>query len=1099
VTAPRSGLVAVLFTDLVGSTELMSRLGDRAFDELRRRHFSALANAVAAHGGEEVKNTGDGLMAVFPSAADAVEAAVAMQQAAARQARATPVTIRVGVAVGDATFEDGDYFGTPVVEAARLVAAAEPGKILTTQIARALAGARCSATFIDRGLLELKGLPEPVAVCEVCWQPAGSSVPMPALLTGVGRIFVGRDAELERLGQLWKEAVAGERRVVFLAGEPGAGKTRLAAEMASRAHDEGGAVLAGRCDEDLGVPYQPFVEALRHFVDHTAPAELGERLGRYGGELTRLRPELAELVPGLPTPLRSDPETERYRLFDAVAAWLGAVSAEKPVLLALDDLHWAAKPTLLLVRHVLRFPDPLRLLVVVTYRDTDIGRGHPLTELLADLRRDGGVERFSVGGLDRAAVGEFMEAAAGHPLADQEGEAFVGAVWEETEGNPFFVTEVVRHLSETGRIERRDGRWVSTVPVEDLGIPEGVRDVVGRRLSRLSDEVNEVLRVASVVGAEFDSGVVGVAGRFGEDVVASALERAVAARLLAEVPGVAGRYRFPHTLVRGTLYDEVTTARRVLMHRHVAEAIEAIHAERIDDHLSALAHHWARASAPAADTARAVAYATRAGDRALAQLAHDEAVAYYVQALQLLDASAQGDGEATRLDLLIRLGDAQRRAGDPAHRQTLLDAAHLAQARHDPVGLTRAALANSRGILWAAGGVVDTERVAVLEAALEATSAESSEARARLLANLSLELVFAKDPQRCRELSDTALSVARRLNDPSTLAHVLIARYYAVANPATLDHRLTDTAELLAVAVSLQDPLAVLRAWQLRFRAAMESGDGAEADRCLAAQEELTAQLHQPEPRWLTLVNRTGRALCLGRIDEAERLAADTYELGRTGGQADALLYYEVFHRYAILLEADRLGELEERFRDWARRFSHLPLLHAMLARLYGELDRPADAEEVFGQLAHEGFDAFPFDVTWSRAITDAAAVCAYLGDRPRAAVLHDLLAAVPEQVVLIASGVITGSFSHYLGMLATVLGRFDEAQARFEAAAQTQLRLGSPAWLARTRLEWARMLLTRRAPGDTERARELLGQALGSAREFGLANVERRTVELLR
>src|SRR5206468_11707404 len=172
------------------------------------------------------------------------------------------------------------------------------GQILSTAVVRMLAGSRCSATFADHGPLELKGLPEPVAVCEVDWQPAGSSVPMPSLLTDVGRIFVGRDAELERLGQLWKEVAAGERRVALLAGEPGVGKTRLAAELAGRIHEEGGVVLAGRCDEDLGVPYQPFVEALRHFVDHAEPDSLGDGLGRYGGELARLLPELSERVPG---------------------------------------------------------------------------------------------------------------------------------------------------------------------------------------------------------------------------------------------------------------------------------------------------------------------------------------------------------------------------------------------------------------------------------------------------------------------------------------------------------------------------------------------------------------------------------------------------------------------------------------------------------------------------------------------------------------------------------------------------------------------------------------------------------------------------------
>src|SRR2546426_2965720 len=214
--------------------------------------------------------------------------------------------------------------------------------------------------------------------------------------------------------------------------------------------------MAVGCAEDGGVPYQPFVEAVRHSLGGSA--DVGARLGRYGGELARLLPELGQLVPGLPEPLRSDPETERYRLFDAVAAWLADVSAETPVLLVLDDLHWAAKPTLLLLRHVMRFPEALRLLVVATYRDSDVGRGHPLADLLADLPRLEAAERVPLTGLDVPAVLAFLEQAAGHDLGAEGGD-LARTVWRETEGNAFFVAELVRHLTEAAAFAQRDGRW----------------------------------------------------------------------------------------------------------------------------------------------------------------------------------------------------------------------------------------------------------------------------------------------------------------------------------------------------------------------------------------------------------------------------------------------------------------------------------------------------------------------------------------------------------------------------------------------------------------------------------------------------------------
>src|SRR5256885_8743964 len=359
--------------------------------------------------------------------------------------------------------------------------------------------------------------------------------------------------------------------------------------------------------------------------------------------------------------------------------------------------------------------------------------------LLAALRRDGRVEGLALAGLEAAGVAAFIETAAGHRLDDEEAQELFRVVWRETEGNPFFVAEFIRHLSESGAIGQRDGRWVINAAVDDLGIPEGIRDVVGRRLSRLAEATNRVLTTAAVVGLEFEPAVVKRAAGVGEDEFLAALEEATVARLLTEVAGA--RYRFGHALVRATLYDELTGARRVALHRRVAQAIESIHGRALDDHLPALAHHWARASAPAADTDRAINYAARAGDRALAQLAYDEAAAYYHQALELLAVAEGLPDDGRQVDLLIGPGEAQRRAGDPAHRETLLEAARLAADRGDADAQVRAVLANARGSYASKVGEVDDERVAALEAALAVARPDDSPTRARLLGALGLELL----------------------------------------------------------------------------------------------------------------------------------------------------------------------------------------------------------------------------------------------------------------------------------------------------------------------------------------------------------------------
>jgi class 3 adenylate cyclase len=1109
--ATSGGVVTFLFTDLVGSTALLDRLGEDAFDDLRRTHFSLLRQAVSDAGGHEVKNLGDGIMVAFASPVAALGAAIAIQRAVAEHNRSSAdraLSLRVGLQSGEATREESDFFGTAVVVAKRLCDQAPGGRIFAGELVAALVGSRGAYQFRPLGHLSLKGLATPVPAVEVDWQPVPSSVttdadaaspgppapvPLPRLLTGIGRVFVGRDGELERLRIAWKAAAGSGPRLVMVAGEPGVGKTRLTAALAAEVHAEGATVLAGRCDEDLGVPYQPFVHALRHLVDHTPGSHLSRRLGRYGGELTRLVPDLTERAPGLGAPLHADPETEQYRLFDAVAAWLDATAAEAPLLLVLDDLQWAAKPTLLLLRHIVRTGEH-RLLIVGTYRDTELSRTHPLSGLLADLRRDGEAERIALTGLDAAGVAAFLEQAAGNELSEDDWE-LARAIHGETEGNPFFVGEVVRHLVESGAVVRRDGRWVTEAPINELGIPEGVRDVVGRRLSRLSEAANQLLAIAAVVGLEFDPAVVEAAGGADEDTVAASLDEAVAARLVTPAGGV--HYRFAHALVRTTLYDELTPARRVILHRRTAEAIETIHAVRLDDYLPALTHHYSRATAPVATAEKAVGYARRAGDRALEQLAHDEAVAYYRQALELLEASEAPLDETQRTELLIALGEAQRRAGDTGHRETLLAAARLAASRADAAALARAALANSPGSKPAAFGVTDSDRVEVLEAAAAAVGNGDSATRARLLAILALELFHDADRRRRLALSDEALAIARRLGDPVTLAQVLVARPFAIGGPDTLGERLANTTELLDVAERLGDPVTAHRAWWLRFRVAVEVADRAEADRCLQAQQPLVAELGQPVFSWMTNLQRIAGHFRAGRIGEAEPLLYAAFDEGQRAGQADAALYFAI-HLFHLGYEQGRLAEFRGPLMEVFERPSQLPFVGATRAVVHCELGDLDAARAELEQLASVDFGDLQIEASWVVALCYCAVACAALDDRERAGALVRLLEPYADHVAVFAVGLGIGCVSHYLGLLTTTLGRLDEADVHFTNACAVHGRMDAPGWLARTHLEWGRVLLHRRQRSEEDRARELLGQAVSTARELGLTGVERRAVELL-
>lgn len=878
----------------------------------------------------------------------------------------------------------------------------------------------------------LSGPPEPGPAV------TGTRAAAPTLLAERGGVFVGRGGELARLASVWDAAGAPGARLVLIAGEPGVGKTRLAAELADRAtHDA--PVLAGRCDEDLGVPYQPFVEALRDHVARGTPATLRTGLGRWAGELTRLVPEIAEVLDDLDPPIRADPETERHRLFEAVASWLAAAGDGGRVLLLLDDLHWAPRPTLQLLRHVTRSPLTAAVVVVATYRDTETGRGHPLTALLADLRRQPGVERMHLDGLGEAAVAELLHGAAPDAPVDA---ALARTIHAETEGVPFFVIEVLRHLTETGSLRSPDAR----LHLEEAGLPDGVREVMGRRLTRLDPGTVEVLRIAAVVGAEFDPAVVRAAGGHDEDAVLDALEEAGAARLLVEVGGPVPRYRFAHALVRATVLDELTAARRAAWHRRIAVALEEVGPGASAEHLPALAGHWLRAGGGAAERAKARAYAVAAGERAADQLAHDEAVTWLRHAVDLLEPV----DDAERVGLLIALGEAQRRAGDVAHRQTLLAAAGHARALGDVEGLARAAIANSPGSKPSVFGITDRERVAVLEVAVDAVGPGDSPTRARLLAVLALELFHTGDRARRLELSDASLVIARHLDEPRVLADVLVARPFAIGGPDTLATRLAETAELVDLACRLGDPVAVHRAWWTRFRVAVEVGDVALADRCLDAQQELLTEVGQPTLEWMTGLQRVARALRRGDPD-AEALLERVAAAGRATGQPDVRLYHAI-QLFQLCRDQGRVADAEEVVRRVVAGSPELPSIHAALAVLCAESGRPGEAAGLVDRLAPPDLGDLPVEASTMVTWVLCADVAAHLADRVRAEQLVRVLSPYPDQIAVWAVGLGVGSVASRLGRLAGLLGDPEGARRHRARALEIEERAAAPTWLARTR-----------------------------------------------
>jgi predicted Ser/Thr protein kinase len=479
--------------------------------------------------------------------------------------------------------------------------------------------------------------------------------PSPLLGLAIGATgFLGRGRELAQMEQGWARATSGQRQLLLLGGEPGIGKTRLALEFARVRTASGATVLAGRCDEEALVPYQPFVEALGWYARVCPETDLRAQLAAIGGgaELGPLMPELLRRVPDLPTQPAMNPEGQRYRLFEAVAGLLAQASGVRPLLLVFDDLHWADKPTLLMLRHVMRVSNAAALCIVGTYRESELTRKHPLAELLSELRREPAVTRLSLRGLEEVQIKGLIDAFVGRDAPPR----LANMMAESTSGNPFFIGEMLRHLMETGVLTTfhpgSAGGPIASAAA--LGLPEGVKEVIGRRLSRLSEACNRTLGLAAVLGREFDVEILEALGDLPEDRLLDAIDEGVQAKLIAEAPVRAGRFSFVHALIRETLYGELTTTRRVRLHRRIGEAIERVAQGRSDPPLADLAYHFVQASS--ADVAdKAIDYATRAGDRAADTLAHEEAARFYEMALHSLEFKTPGpESEVRRSDLHAR-------------------------------------------------------------------------------------------------------------------------------------------------------------------------------------------------------------------------------------------------------------------------------------------------------------------------------------------------------------------------------------------------------------------------------------------------------------
>ncbi|HEY0189478.1 MAG TPA: BTAD domain-containing putative transcriptional regulator, partial [Kofleriaceae bacterium] len=908
-----------------------------------------------------------------------------------------------------------------------------------------------------------------------------------------GQPFVGRAAERAALDAALDRVGGGERLAVLLSGEPGIGKTRLAVELAGDAAARGFTPLAGRCDEDLGRSFQPFEEALGALADRLPDELLAAHAREHGDVLARLLPPLAERLRQLGAGAEAGGAdvaiagAGQYALFAAVGDLLARLGDTAPLLLVLEDLQWADRPTLLLLKHLLTTPAHPRMLVLATHRADEPDGAGPLADLLAELHREPAIVRLELEGLRDDEVAELV-ATAETPLLP----AAVRALARGTGGNPFFLTELLRTLGEAPEGELPAAALGDAAPGERLPLPGGVRETISRRVRRLGEPTTQALGGAAVLGVEFDPRLLPRVLGADPERVALALARARAAGLVGDA---AAGLAFRHALIAQTLYEELPEPERMALHRRAAEALEALPPAATAREAPALARHWTVVRDPSA-LERAIHWCRVAGQQALAQLAPQRAQRWFEQALALLAKREEATDEE-RCAILIELGAAQRHSGDPSFRETLLDAARIALRRGDDERLVRAALGNTRGFVSSVGGA-DGEVIAVIEAALATVGPERTAVRARLLATLGGELSFSSDWTRRAALSDEALAIAREVGDPGALVHVLTERNITIWRPETLEERLANTDECLRAADLLGDPIAQFHALHWRASACVTSGLFTEARATRARARALAARIRQPTALWMTAYDDADELIVAGRLADAERRALEAGEIGQASGQPDAPL---ILASQLVVIRHDqgRLSELTELIAQTLELNPRLTGYRSVLALGYCEQGSFEDAARILAIDAPDRFAGLAADLTWLSVACTYAHIAARLipaGAAPRETglALRDLLAPWHGQIAYIgpAGGRLV---AHHLGMLLLALGELDEARVQLEAAVRRADALPAPVWAARARLELARCLL---AQGEEEAALALLARTRRDAEELGADGIAAGAAELL-
>jgi tetratricopeptide (TPR) repeat protein len=900
--------------------------------------------------------------------------------------------------------------------------------------------------------------------------------------TRASRPIVGRLLESEDLVSLLDDASAGVGGVATLAGEAGIGKTTLARQLSTLAEQRGiPAVWGIGASAETARPYWHWIQLVRAIAGRREGPEVFKTLGAVGAWLYTIVPDL-EL--GLPGPGAVGAEEGRFHLYDALLRLLELAAERSGLLVVLDDLQFADEASLLALSYISRAVADKRILIVCTHRDLELEESRRDAAPFSELVRP--TLGIVLKGLPAADVRRMIESRRDLPPPD----ALVDRIHQLTGGNPLFVSELLSLIEAEHELDD------SAVAAGAMPLPAGVRDAITARLAMLSAAGREVLGVASVIGQQFRAGTLAAAAGTPAVELLELLDEAVRLRLVRPTTHYADGYGFHHGLIQATLYDAIPRGRRLALHDAVARALEQDPAVVAGEGLAEIAHHYLEA-APAHDPARAIDYARRAGDRAMATFAYDQAVAMYRGAL-----GVTGLTEPQRAELLQALGEAQMRVGDTdAARQTLLRAADAARVRDDPVAFAHAALSCA---IWGLTNGTDEQLVGLAqEAVARLEHVEEPGLMARVEGLLAAAIYWSDEVERRERLAEDALRLARSedqgrhdRDSSQTLGYVLGRYLLARWGPKSAIRDVEISDEVVELAQRLGDTELELLIRNWRITVLMELGRFAAVDQEIARVEQMAGELRQPRAMVFLPLHYALRAGTMGRFDDAEGLNAHSAEIGRQlrGSTSDLAGSAQLL---MLRLLQGRLPELEQPLRALAASRPEMVGYACALAAMLSQAGRPAEAQAELERLTASGLDGFPKDCTHMLMLALIGDVAAELGDASRARQIYDWLAPYSGRWVVSASASALWPVDRSLGRLATAAGSFDVALHHIASARAQSERAGALPSVTLAMLDEARALLARGRPEDHDQIRRLARQVLEHAQQIGMGWVVDAAVEV--